>query len=93
MEGRNMKSVVITGSARGFGLEMAKVFRSNDYNVVISDILDKELESAHKTLESIPSKGKVLKVKCDVTSIKDLKNLMAEAIKKFKAVDVWINNA
>lgn len=28
-----MKSVVITGSARGFGLEMAKVFRSNDYNV------------------------------------------------------------
>ncbi len=93
MEGRNMKSVVITGSARGFGLEMAKVFRSNDYNVVISDILDKELESAQKTLESIPSKGKVLKVKCDVTSIKDLKNLMAEAIKKFKAVDVWINNA
>ena len=64
MEGRNMKSVVITGSARGFGLEMAKVFRSNDYNVVISDILDKELESAQKTLESIPSKGKVLKVKC-----------------------------
>ena len=50
MEGRNMKSVVITGSARGFGLEMAKVFRSNDYNVVISDILDKELESAQKTL-------------------------------------------
>lgn len=93
MEGRNMKSVVITGSARGFGLEMAKAFRSNDYNVVISDILDKELESAQKTLESIPSKGKVLKVKCDVTSIKDLKNLMSEAIKKFKAVDVWINNA
>lgn len=58
-----MKSVVITGSARGFGLEMAKVFRSNDYNVVISDILDKELESVQKTLEIISSKWSSFKSK------------------------------
>ena len=30
-----MKSVVITGSARGLGLEMAKVFRKNNLNVVL----------------------------------------------------------
>ena len=36
-----MKTVVITGSARGLGLEMAKEFRRNDYNVVISDLLEK----------------------------------------------------
>lgn len=31
-----MKTVVITGSARGLGLEMAKVFKQNNYNVVLS---------------------------------------------------------
>ena len=30
-----MKTVVITGSARGLGLEMAKVFKQNNLNVVI----------------------------------------------------------
>ena len=39
--GIKMKTVVITGSARGLGLEMAKEFRRNDYNVVISDLLEK----------------------------------------------------
>ena len=33
-----MKTVVITGSARGLGLEMAKEFRKNEFNVVISDL-------------------------------------------------------
>ena len=30
-----MRTVVITGSARGFGLEMAKCFRERNFNVVI----------------------------------------------------------
>jgi len=30
-----MKTVVITGSARGLGLEMAKCFREKNFNVVI----------------------------------------------------------
>ena len=33
-----MKSVVITGSARGFGFEMIKLFRKNNFNVVLCDI-------------------------------------------------------
>ena len=39
-----MKTVVITGSARGLGLEMAKVFRKNNYNVVISDLKEQTLK-------------------------------------------------
>ena len=30
-----MKTVVITGSGRGFGLEMLKVFRKNNFNCVV----------------------------------------------------------
>ena len=40
-----MKTVVITGSARGLGLEMAKCFRSKNYNVVISDLFKKDFPS------------------------------------------------
>ena len=43
-----MKTVVITGSARGLGFEMAKEFRKNNYNVVISDILMEELYKAEE---------------------------------------------
>ena len=33
-----MKTVVITGSARGLGLEMAKVFKEKNVNVILSDL-------------------------------------------------------
>ena len=33
-----MKTVIITGSARGFGYEMIKLFRHNNFNTVLCDI-------------------------------------------------------
>ena len=57
-----MKCVVITGSARGLGLELAKEFRKNDFNIVISDILKEELKKAVILLNEIDSKGKVISV-------------------------------
>jgi len=89
-----MKTVVITGSARGLGYELAKCFRKNGYNVVLSDIMkDKLEESKVKLEESIVGSGKVISVVCDVTSEGDLQNLMNKAVETFSGVDVWINNA
>lgn len=89
-----MKTVVITGSARGLGYELAKVFRRNNYNVVLSDIMEEKLEKAKGELEeSIKTESKVLAVACDVTKEDDLQNLMNKTIEEFKGVDVWINNA
>lgn len=88
-----MKCVVITGSARGLGLELAKEFRKNDFNIIISDILKEELKKAVILLNEIDSKGKVISVYCDVTSEKDLNHLMDETIGEFGKVDIWINNA
>lgn len=88
-----MKCVVITGSARGLGLELAKEFRKNDFNIVISDILKEELKKAVILLNEIDSKGKVISIYCDVTSEKDLNHLMDETIGEFGKVDIWINNA
>ena len=52
-----MKTVVITGSARGLGLEMAKVFRKNDVNVVISDLEIERLKIAKEELEKVDIKN------------------------------------
>ena len=41
---RSMKTVVITGSARGFGLCQAKKFKEMGFNVVVSDINEENLE-------------------------------------------------
>lgn len=88
-----MKTVVITGSARGFGLELAKEFRKYNYTVVISDILENELINAVNILKTISSNGNILNVKCDVTKEEDLINLKDETIKNFGSIDIWINNA
>ena len=47
-----MKTVVITGSARGFGLEMLKNFRENSYNTVICDVNETALKEASSVLPS-----------------------------------------
>ena len=88
-----MKTVVITGSARGLGLEMAKVFRENNLNVVISDINEESLKKSKQVLEKIDSKGKVEYCICDVTKTKDINNLIKFVDDKFNKIDIWINNA
>lgn len=88
-----MKTVVITGSARGLGFEMAKVFRKNNVNIVLSDLNEVNLENAKKELEKIESTGKVEYTLCNVTKSNDILNLIKFAKEKFGIIDIWINNA
>ncbi len=89
-----MKTVVITGSARGFGLCQARKFKELGFNTVISDINEENLEKAAAELANMGAEGtQVLKVKCDVTKIEDVQNLWETAYKAFGGVDIWVNNA
>ena len=88
-----MKTVVITGSARGLGFNMARFFREYNWNVVISDLKEENLIEAQKELEKIDSKGFVAYKVCNVSKYEELKDLMAYSIKTFSKVDIWINNA
>lgn len=88
-----MKTVVITGSARGFGFEMLKLFRKNNFNVVLCDISKESLKLAKKELEKIKGKGKILSFITDITKEEDVNKLIEEAIKETKKIDIWINNA
>ena len=88
-----MKTVVITGSARGLGFNMARFFREYNWNVVISDLKEENLIEAQKELEKIESKGFVAYKVCNVSKYEELKDLMAYSLKTFSKVDIWINNA
>ena len=54
-----MKTVVITGSTRGLGFEMAKLFRQNGWNLVINGVNPARLEKAVAELYALPGAGAV----------------------------------
>jgi len=88
-----MKTVVITGSARGFGFEMIKIFKQNNFNCVILDVNKEELAKAYKLLSLEKGDGKVLAYVVDVTKIDQIKNMIDEVLKQVSTIDIWINNA
>ena len=88
-----MKTVVITGSARGLGLEMAKLFKKNNLNVVICDLDLDKLEIAKQEIEKEKSDSMVECCVCNVTKTKDLINLINYSKDRFGKIDIWINNA
>lgn len=85
------KTVVVTGGNRGIGLALSKRFLDEGANVVISSIE----ESVHDAAEQLKQAtgGNVRSVVCDVTKIKEVKDLYAYTDKEFGSVDVSIQNA
>lgn len=88
-----MKTVVITGSGRGLGFEMAKVFHANNYNVVLNDINEQRLESAKAELSSLSGEGKVFACVGNIAKTEDITRLWEYAAEACGTVDIWINNA
>ena len=88
-----MKTVVITGSARGLGFEMAKLFRKANLNVVIGDLKEENLRIAKEELDKLEGTGKVEYKVCNVTNSKDIQELIDYTDKEFNSIDIWINNA
>ena len=88
-----MKTAVITGSTRGLGFELAKLFRQNNLNVVINGVNPARLASALGSLRALPGAGEVEGLAGNVALSGDIQALIDFAVEKFGAVDIWINNA
>ena len=88
-----MKTVVITGSTRGLGFEMAKHFRKNGWNLVLNGVNPDRLESAIKELRTSEGSGGVEGLAGSVVSSADIQSLIDCAVERFGTIDVWINNA
>ena len=67
-----MKTVVITGSSRGLGWELARCFRESGMNVVLNGANSDRLQKAKQALEAVPGDGKVIACYGDVCSTVDM---------------------
>lgn len=88
-----MKTVVITGSSRGLGFEMAKNFRKYGFNVVLNGVNPARLEASAEELKKLPGDGNVYFCQGNVTSSEDISHLINCALDNCGAIDIWINNA
>lgn len=88
-----MKTVVVTGSARGFGYAMTCEFYKKGYNVVVCDINEEEIKNACEKLSKLYGKGKILSYKMDVTNEDDIKKMIKSLLSEVDTIDIWINNA
>ena len=90
-----MKNVVITGSARGFGYAMLKLFYQDGYNVVMIDMNEEALNQSKQEIEktNVQDDNKVLTYKCDITNSDEVKSLIDDVVNKLGSIDIWINNA
>ena len=88
------KTIIVTGSGKqkGLGQGILQAFADEGANCVVSDLaIDAEAEAV---AEELRARGaKVATIACDVSKASDCAELVAEAIKTFGSVDVFVNNA
>jgi NAD(P)-dependent dehydrogenase (short-subunit alcohol dehydrogenase family) len=84
------KTVVITGAAGGVGSAAARRFAAAGATLVLGDLDAVALEDLCGQLAALTE---VHGVTCDVTSVSDIENLMAEAAEATGRIDVLVNTA
>lgn len=87
------KIILVTGGSRGIGKEVALKYAENGYNVVINYVSDKTDVEAIKNELLEKGAHDVLLAKADVTNAEQIEELVQQAIEKFGAIDVLVNNA
>jgi NAD(P)-dependent dehydrogenase (short-subunit alcohol dehydrogenase family) len=85
------KVALITGSANGIGLGIAKRFAQEGAKVVICDVDEDRLPVAAGEVEE--AGGEVLAMLGDVSKEEDVERLFNQAIDRFGTLDILVNNA
>ncbi|MFC5588179.1 3-hydroxybutyrate dehydrogenase [Sporosarcina soli] len=85
------KIAIITGSARGIGFEIGRIFAEKDAKVILSDLNQGAVKESALALRN---KGlDVIGVKADVTREDEIIQLIEQTKRKFGRIDIFINNA
>ncbi len=82
------KVMLITGATSGIGRALADYYYKKKYNLILTG----SSESKVKDLKNRFKKNSIV-ICCDLTSVKDIKMLIKESIKKFKRIDILVANA
>jgi NAD(P)-dependent dehydrogenase (short-subunit alcohol dehydrogenase family) len=84
------KVALITGASRGLGLELARTFARNGYQLIITARGEDALESAAHELKNLTA---VESIPGDVADETHVSRLVEAGLNRFGRIDVLINNA
>src|SRR5689334_21461406 len=85
------RTVLITGAGSGIGRATAERFGAEGAAVVCADI---NAEGAHETASTIRTKGgEALGIACDVSKPASVDETFAQALERYKRLDVLVNVA
>ncbi len=92
MNALNGKVILITGSSRGIGAEVAKTVAQDGAKVIINYAVRKD--AAEKVVNEIKSNGgEAIAIQANISLSADVTKLFDEAITHFGKINVLINNA
>ena len=85
------KVALVTGAGRGIGKAIAIALAREGANVIVNDV---DLQTAEKVAKEINSMDQqALAIQVDVSDTKEVNRMVQLVIKKFKRVDILVNNA
>lgn len=85
------KVAIIAGGTKGIGLGIALEFEREGAKVVVGGSTEKNGQDAVNKLEAAGGEG--LFVKCDVSVLSDLDNIIEQTIDRFGRLDIYVANA
>lgn len=89
---KEQKVALITGSAKGLGKMTALRLAADGFNIVVNYVHSRE-EAAKLCSELEQLGADCMAVQGDVTRREDISNLVEQAMERFGAIDVLVNNA
>ncbi|MET4805388.1 SDR family NAD(P)-dependent oxidoreductase [Limibacillus sp. MBR-115] len=87
------KTILITGSTDGIGLEAAKMMATDGHNLLLHGRNAKKLDDAGRMLAALAGGGRIETYLADLSRIADVEALATAVAAKHETLDVLINNA
>ena len=87
------KTILITGSTDGIGLEAAKVLYSQGHHILLHGRSDTKLKAAEKALSELSGDGRIESYLADLSRMADVETLGEAIAANHEQLDVVINNA
>jgi len=85
------KVAIVTGAGRGIGKAIAIALAREGADVIVNDV---DIQTAEDVAKEIKSLGRqALAIQVDVSDSKEVNQMVQLALKKFKRVDILVNNA
>ena len=87
------KTILVTGSTDGIGLEAARMLVSMGHTVLLHGRNPVKLEEVEKELSDLPGDGSIESYVCDLADLAKVEALAQAVAKRRSQLDVLINNA